>query len=315
MKAARRAISPWKFCVLAFFALWAANVAIHFPFATDRQTAIDYEKASAEFYKQAYAASTAPTPEEQEQEEIYVQVAQRAAKTYDIEGAVRRFVAAHQLENKRVLDIGAGRGYLQDMVENYVGLDISTSAQRYYHKPYVLASATAMPFHDNEFDAAWTIWVLEHVPNPESALREMRRVVKPGGVILLGPAWFCTTWAAQGYEVRPYSDFGIGGKAAKASLPLTSSAMFRLSYIFPTRGLRYLAAKATPGPTSFHYSRLTPNYKKYWVADSDAVNSMDPLEAVLWFESRGDRCINCPGGLGNLAVPGGPLVIRIGSKN
>jgi SAM-dependent methyltransferase len=201
------------------------------------------------------------------------------------------------------------------MVENYVGLDISTSAQRYYHKPYVLASATAMPFHDNEFDAAWTIWVLEHVPDPESALREMRRVVKPGGVILLGPAWFCTSWAAQGYEVRPYSDFGLAGKAIKASLPLTSSVAFRLSYIFPIRGVRYLAAKASASPTSFHYSRLTPNYKKYWVADSDAINSMDPLEAVLWFESRGDHCINCPGGMGNLAVPGGPLVIRISSKN
>ena len=28
---------------------------------------------------------------------------------------------------------GAGRGYLQDIVENYVGLDISVSAQRYFH--------------------------------------------------------------------------------------------------------------------------------------------------------------------------------------
>src|SRR6185369_13461701 len=152
-------------------------------------------------------------------------------------------------------------GYLQDMVENYVGLDISTSAQRYYHKPYVLASATAMPFHDNEFDAAWTIWVLEHVPNPESALREMRRVVKPGGVILLAPAWMCTSWAAEGYEVRPYGDFGIGGKITKASLPVAGNVWFRLSYLYPSRFVRYLSTKVSSGPTSFHYSRLTPNYK------------------------------------------------------
>lgn len=116
---------------------------------------------------------------------------------------VTRFVKVHSLENKRILDVGAGRGYLQDVVHDYTGLDISPTVQRFYHKPFVLASATAMPFKDGEFDALWTIWVLEHIPNPESALHEMRRVVKPGGLLLLAPAWFCPTWAAEGYPVRP----------------------------------------------------------------------------------------------------------------
>lgn len=63
-----------------------------------------------------------------------------------------------------------------------------------------------MPFPDNSFDAAWSIWVLEHVPNPESALAKMRRVVKPGGLIYLMRAWLCTNWAAQGYSVRPFME-------------------------------------------------------------------------------------------------------------
>jgi SAM-dependent methyltransferase len=314
MAAARRRISPLWFCSLAYLALEAANIAVHFPYATDRQVDVDRDKAAADFYQQAYAAPTAATKEEQEQEEIYVAMAKRTAETYDIEGQVKRFVADRGLRDKRVLEVGAGRGYLQDLVDNYVGLDISPTARRYFHKPFVQASATAMPFRDNEFDGAWTIWTLEHVPNPESALREIRRVVKPGGVILLMPAWFCTTWAADGYKVRPYSDFGIAGKITKASLLIRGSATFSLSYALPIRALRLLASEVTPGPTTFHYTRLTPNYKKYWVPDGDAVNSLDPYEAVLWFESRGDRCLNCSGRRADLTAPTAP-VIRVGSKN
>jgi len=35
------------------------------------------------------------------------------------------------------------------------------------------------------------------------------------------------------------------------------------------------------------------NFSKYWVADSDVVNSIDRFEALLWFRSRGDECLNC----------------------
>jgi len=47
----------------------------------------------------------------------------------------------------------------------------------------------------------------------------------------------------------------------------------------------------------------------YWVPDSDAVNSMDPYEAALWFETRGDQCVNCPGGIdGIMGTPGKPVI-------
>ncbi len=57
--------------------------------------------------------------------------------------------------------------------------------------------------------------------------------------------------------------------------------------------LRYAAYAAAGSPTTFHYSRLTPNLEKYWEGDSDAVASMDRYEALLWFASRGDECLNC----------------------
>ena len=73
-----------------------------------------------------------------------------------------------------------------------------------------------MPFTDGDFDAIMSVWTLEHIPNPELALLEMRRVVKDGGYLILAPAWDCNEFAAHGYGVRPFSDFGWAGIVGKA---------------------------------------------------------------------------------------------------
>ena len=99
-----------------------------------------------------------------------------------------------------------------------------------------------MPFHDNYFEAIWSIHVLEHVPDPESALLEMRRVLKPGGLLFLSPAWYCRPWAAQGYAVRPYSDLDLKGKVVKASIPLRNNLIFRAGYVIPRRLGRLILA-------------------------------------------------------------------------
>lgn len=67
------------------------------------------------------------------------------------------------------------------MVEDYTGIDISDSVRPYIRKAFFRYSAARLPFNDNEFDAIWTIHVLEHIPGPEAVLTEMRRVIKPGG--------------------------------------------------------------------------------------------------------------------------------------
>lgn len=139
----------------------------------------------------------------------------------------------------------------------------------------------------------------------------MRRVLKPGGLLFLYPAWQASSWAAQGYTVRPYSDFSLSGKIIKASVPMRDSLTFRALHILPIRYIRYAETRLSSGPSAFHYRRLTPNYDHYWVNDADAVNSMDPYEAVLWFETRGDKCVNCqPGPRGIMATPG-QLIIKI----
>ena len=211
-------------------------IALNFPYDYDRPLTLEEIETTRRYYADAYAKPAAETPTENES--AYLQVATKAAEDHKITEKIQAFVEEYKLQDKRVLEVGSGRGYLQDIVADYTGLDISSSVARFYHKKFVPGSATAMPFPDNSFDGLWSIWVFEHVPNPEQAFLEVRRVIRDGGVLLLLPAWGVPTWVAEGYPVRPYSDFGITGKIIKASIPLRTSPAFRALMLLPVRAIR-----------------------------------------------------------------------------
>jgi SAM-dependent methyltransferase len=299
--------------LLGYLAVVVVTAVIDFPYRTDPATerAIPQPTDQTAFYSRIYAApasggsgSAGPAPDTAD--DVYVTRAREAIESAHVVETMRAFVHDYQLENSRVLDVGAGTGYLQDIVENYVGLDISPTAARYFHKPFIQASATEMPIPDSVFDVAWSIWVLEHVPGPEQALAEMRRVVKDGGLLFLVPAWDCSRYLAQGYPVRPYSDFDLRGKLTKASMIFRLNApMFRFVQV-TQRAI--LGVRQWSGPTTLHYVPLEANYEKYWMPDSDAVNGLDRFETSLWFTSRGDVCLNCDG---RFLADAGPLIIRI----
>lgn len=274
----------------------AAIVAWTFPYATDDP--VRREVATAEFYAMIYGQDA----------EAVQPKAVAAADAADIRGTVSRLVTQYHWEHARVLEVGSGTGYLQDVVADYTGLDIAPSAASYYHKPFVAGTATAMQFPDRSFDVLWSVWVLEHIPNPEAALREMRRVVKPGGYLYLQPAWDVPHWASRGLDVRPYADLSWRDRAEKLTIPVRrSSVVWTVTHV-PMRVIRSLS----PSPTTLHYRRLTPNYRETWEADHDAVNDLDVIEVARWFESRGDTCLTCASGWQQYMQVGAPLVIRRG---
>jgi SAM-dependent methyltransferase len=221
--------------------------------------------------------------EQYQKDEYAVGVEDRAEQE-----ALQAFVAAYDLSGKQVLEIGCGRGAFQHLVENWIGVDLAASVAPYLKKPFLAASAEALPFRDACFDGIWSVTVLEHVPRPETALEEIVRVLKPGGVAYLAPAWHCRPWAAAGYHVRPWSDFGWRGKLIKASIPLRDALWFRAACTLPLRlGRDLLFRLNSRKPTRFRYRQLEANYTTFWCSDSDACNAMDPHEMLLWFQSRG----------------------------
>lgn len=163
---------------------------------------------------------------------------------------LERFIRQYSLEGSRCLEVGCGNGVFQDAVPRFFGADLSLVAGRQLHKPFCQTDAVELPFASDSFDAVWSFAVLEHIARPESTLRELRRVLRDGGLLLLCPAWQCRPWTAQGYSVRPYGELPWKGRLVKLSIPLRDSVAFRALQIFPGR-LAVLAAHAlsrTPAP-------------------------------------------------------------------
>lgn len=104
---------------------------------------------------------------------------------------------------ERILEVGPGTGYYtlevaelvkpdgrvdildlqQEMLEHTMrsaaerGLDNITPTQ---------ADATAMPYEDGTYDAAFLVTVLGEIPDQDAALRELARVLRPGGRLVVG---------------------------------------------------------------------------------------------------------------------------------
>ncbi len=101
----------------------------------------------------------------------------------------------------RILDIGTGTGFLAillaELGHEVVGVDISKgmlekakSKAKHLDISFKLGDAENLPFSDNSFDATICRHVLWTLPNPERALQEWYRVVKPGGkVVIIDGAW------------------------------------------------------------------------------------------------------------------------------
>ncbi|WP_076998624.1 class I SAM-dependent methyltransferase [Variovorax sp. KK3] len=96
-----------------------------------------------------------------------------------------------------VLDIACGEGYgsalLAQVARSVVGVDISQEAvdhaarnyERLTHLRFAQGSATAIPVEDSSIDVVVSFETLEHLDEQEEMLAEIRRVLKPDGLLVI----------------------------------------------------------------------------------------------------------------------------------
>lgn len=127
--------------------------------------------------------------------------------------AVREMSRYCQLTGARVIDIGGASGYVGEAIADagaaaltveYDWAQIVEHGRRLRHG--VQGDGLALPVFDAAFDVAYSSNVLEHVPDPEQMLREMVRVVCPGGIVFVTYTNWLSPWG--GHETAPWHYFG-----------------------------------------------------------------------------------------------------------
>lgn len=181
--------------------------------------------------------------------------------TYEVEAAVenhhwwfwgRRKLFTGILNNTikskltaKVLDIGTSTGtnlrLFRDMgFTNVGGLDASSEAVRYCREKNLgevtLGDICKIPFQDESYDLVFATDVIEHVDDDVSALKEVYRILKPGGYALVtAPAFLCL-WGLQddvSLHKRRYRLNELKQKCRQANFDILSGYYFNYFLFFP----------------------------------------------------------------------------------
>jgi len=131
--------------------------------------------------------------------------------------------------DSRWLDIGCGTGAFSELIlrrcapKAIVGIDPSSAQIEYAQKllpsaKFQVADSMELPFGDSEFDIAASALVIHFIPDRTRAFAEMRRVLRPGGLVA-GYTWKRTAAA----DFAPYVPMlrgveSVGGEALRSPL-------------------------------------------------------------------------------------------------
>lgn len=216
-------------------------------------------------------------------------------------------VASRGLQIRRVLEVGCGTGALLEElagrgIPEVSGLDISAEHLSFSRRllpdvGLVQADAAAAPLPDAYFDLVCCHFLLLWVPNPVQVLREMLRLVRPGGVIA---AFAEPDYGGRIDHPAPLSrlgDWQIQSLRRQGADPLTGR---KLGQYFHQAGLPFHAGILgaqwnSAGPPSGHSERAVLLSDLAWLQpppDSAEVDALLTLNASA--QTTGERILFIP---------------------
>lgn len=146
---------------------------------------------------------------------------EKALSTYDtqrrVDTLIDEFLPDTALKGKSVLDVGTGLGFFAERLQRrgaiVTAVDIGENLLKRVSERVgcecVRADALSLSDHfgDRRFDVVVSSECIEHTPDPRAALRQMTKVVKPGGLISVSTPnllWLPVVKAATTLKLRPF---------------------------------------------------------------------------------------------------------------
>jgi SAM-dependent methyltransferase len=207
----------------------------------------------------------------------------------------------HLPARSRILDAGCGSG--RNMVElarhgPVTGIELSNTSVEVARGravgDVIAGSVLEMPFEDDSFDLAASLDVIEHLEDDLGALRELRRVVAPGGSLLVTVPAYPWLWSGHdevNHHHRRYTRRSLRCVAEQAGWKQVRTTYFN-SLLLPVAILLRVLDRLSRKTTESSLDLWVPPQPMNWLLER-------PLALEAQLIARGGRI---PAGLSLLAV-------------
>jgi len=195
-------------------------------------------------------------------------------------------------DQRKILDIGSGAGNMAHHLAHYgqvIGLDsnprpLPVASLRGLEA--IQGSGDMLPFADDEFDLVALLDTVEHIPDEFGVLEECRRVLKPGGKLIITVPAFMWLWSYNddiNAHQRRYTAPELRHKLAMAGFT-TKRLSYNNFFLFPVvAGMRLLR----PHKPDLESPHLTADEKVYQVEMEPIAEPANTLlHAVGWLEAE-----------------------------
>ena len=167
----------------------------------------------------------------------------------------------------RLLDAGCGSGRTLDELARYgcvsgadLNADAVAAARHRGHRDVHLAAVEALPFADATFDVVTCLDVIEHTPDDRATLAELKRVTRPGGLLLVTVPAYQALWSQHdevNLHFRRYDRSSLRAASLDAGWDVVGDTHFNGLLLAPAAAVRL--AQRHRGTHAHSDLELTPS--------------------------------------------------------